>query len=248
MAHGDVVEHQRGRPQPGVGRARRGEPLPALLAGVPGRRRLSVGYDGAATPISASTRRLSSLLVGSMIRASTSCRNTSSRPVAASNPSSVVGAAQPVPQMPHPRGHDRQRTRTTADRGSPRGRPGPDRAPPGRRPAAARAAALAPPAPARRAPTRRARSAAPRAAIGARSAPPSPRTRSSPCARTPRQPSLRARLSAPLPPISPRKPQVSEPHTARSHLQPSQVSRSTGLGRAQAEGACCYLARLPLPA
>ena len=38
-------------------------------------------------PASVSTRSESSLLVGSMIRASTSAWNTSSRPVAAANPS-----------------------------------------------------------------------------------------------------------------------------------------------------------------
>ena len=52
-----------------------------------GRRRLSVAYEADPTPASDSTRTLSSLLVGSMIRASTSCQNTSSRPVACSNPS-----------------------------------------------------------------------------------------------------------------------------------------------------------------
>ena len=51
------------------------------------------------------------LLVGSMIRASTSCRNTSSPPAAAVEPERVVGAAQRVPQVPHPRRRDRQRPR-----------------------------------------------------------------------------------------------------------------------------------------
>jgi hypothetical protein len=37
----------------------------------PGRRRLTVAYDAAGTTASPSTRRLSSLLVGSMMRAST---------------------------------------------------------------------------------------------------------------------------------------------------------------------------------
>lgn len=37
----------------------------------PGRRRLTVAHDAAGTPASPSTRRLSSLLVGSMMRAST---------------------------------------------------------------------------------------------------------------------------------------------------------------------------------
>ena len=37
----------------------------------PGRRRLTVAYDAVGTPVSLSMRRLSSLLVGSMMRAST---------------------------------------------------------------------------------------------------------------------------------------------------------------------------------
>ncbi len=52
-----------------------------------GSRRFSVAYDAAATPASVSTRALSSLLLGSMIRANTSCWNTSSPPVASCNPS-----------------------------------------------------------------------------------------------------------------------------------------------------------------
>jgi hypothetical protein len=47
-----------------------------------GSRRLMVGYDAGTAPASSSTRALSSLLDGSMIRASTSCRNTSSPPAA----------------------------------------------------------------------------------------------------------------------------------------------------------------------
>ena len=47
-----------------------------------GSRRFSVGYDAATTPVSASTRNESALLVGSMIRANTSWRNTSSPPAA----------------------------------------------------------------------------------------------------------------------------------------------------------------------
>jgi hypothetical protein len=42
----------------------------------------SVGYDGPATPVSSSTRNESALLVGSMIRANTNWRNTSSVPAA----------------------------------------------------------------------------------------------------------------------------------------------------------------------
>lgn len=41
-------------------------------------RRFSVGYDRAATLVSSSTRSESSLLVGSMIRANTTAKNTSS--------------------------------------------------------------------------------------------------------------------------------------------------------------------------
>jgi hypothetical protein len=49
-------------------------------------RRLIVGYDAAGTPTSSNTRIDSSLLVGSMILASTSPWNTSSRSQAKSNP------------------------------------------------------------------------------------------------------------------------------------------------------------------
>ena len=63
---------------------------PALPATVSvaniGSRRFTVAYEAATTPASLSTRALSSLLVGSMIRASTSCANTSSRPAASSRP------------------------------------------------------------------------------------------------------------------------------------------------------------------
>jgi hypothetical protein len=51
------------------------------------RRRQTVGYEAGATPTSSSTRPLSSLLAGSMIRASARSRNTSSPPAAASSPS-----------------------------------------------------------------------------------------------------------------------------------------------------------------
>ena len=43
-------------------------------------------HDGAGAPASSRTRNESCLLVGSMIRASTSCLNTSSLPVACGNP------------------------------------------------------------------------------------------------------------------------------------------------------------------
>jgi len=51
-----------------------------------GSRRFSVAYDAGATPASSSTRSESSLLTGSMIRASTKSRNTSSPPLAAPRP------------------------------------------------------------------------------------------------------------------------------------------------------------------
>ena len=56
------------------------------LANTPSRR-VTVRYGTGGTPASASTRALSTLLTGSMIRASTSWRNTSSPPVAAARPS-----------------------------------------------------------------------------------------------------------------------------------------------------------------
>jgi len=46
-----------------------------------------VRYEAGAIPASSSTLMLSSLLTGSMIRASTSCQNTSSPPAASSDPS-----------------------------------------------------------------------------------------------------------------------------------------------------------------
>lgn len=55
-----------------------------------------------------------------------------------------------------------------------------------------------PPAPPRRARSRHARCRATRAATSTRSAPPSPPTRSAPCARTPRESTLRTRFSAQL--------------------------------------------------
>ena len=53
--------------------------LPPPGSPVARRRRVTVRDDGAATPASPSTRSESSLLAGSMIRASTNARNTSSR-------------------------------------------------------------------------------------------------------------------------------------------------------------------------
>jgi hypothetical protein len=52
-----------------------------------GRRRLTVRSDTDSTPFSASTRKASALLVGSMILANTRSRNTSSPSSARSNPS-----------------------------------------------------------------------------------------------------------------------------------------------------------------
>jgi len=68
-----------------------------------------VRQDGGVTPASSRTRRLPGLLTGSMIRASTSCRNTSPPPGSSSNPSTVP-AIEGVDQVAHPRGGDRQRT------------------------------------------------------------------------------------------------------------------------------------------
>ena len=117
-----------------------------------------------------------------MIRASTSCRNTSSPPAACVEPEHVVGAAQRVPQMPHPRGaisngpgpsHRRRGVQTQIELALPAGQPLPRRG-------LERLQLLLV--------VRRAEvldAAAPRAATSARSAPPSPPRRSSPCARTP---------------------------------------------------------------
>jgi hypothetical protein len=81
----DVVQHQGGWAEPDMISARRRQRLPPLLGGVTGRQRLIVGYYGAGTPISTSTRIESSLLVGWTTLASTSCWETSS-PRARSNP------------------------------------------------------------------------------------------------------------------------------------------------------------------
>src|SRR5215471_2553141 len=88
---GHVEEHQARRSQPGMGGAARGDLLPpgALRHAYTGRRRFRVRQDAAATPASPSTRSESSLLTGSMIRASTRSRNTSSPPLARSKPSTA---------------------------------------------------------------------------------------------------------------------------------------------------------------
>jgi len=59
----------------------------SAVPGEPGRRHLTVAYVARRKPASLSTRRLSSLLVGSMMRASTNRPNTSSPLTACSNPS-----------------------------------------------------------------------------------------------------------------------------------------------------------------
>ena len=83
-----VVEHQRRRPERGVRGARRRQCLARQQVWrTPAGDGSASRYDGRSTPASASTRSESTLLVGSMIRASTSSRNTSSPPVAASKPS-----------------------------------------------------------------------------------------------------------------------------------------------------------------
>jgi hypothetical protein len=84
---GAVIRHQARRPRPAC-------PAHAAeiccrhdcLANTPSRR-VTVRYGTGGTPASSSTRALSTLLTGSMIRASTSWRNTSSPPVAAARPS-----------------------------------------------------------------------------------------------------------------------------------------------------------------
>jgi hypothetical protein len=63
------------------------QPLLPLLPRVGRQPPLDRPYDAGATPAFSRTRRESSLLTGSMIRASTSCRNTSSPPAASSSPS-----------------------------------------------------------------------------------------------------------------------------------------------------------------
>ena len=88
VQRGHVVEDQAGRAQAGMGGAGRGQLLPPGLLRVGRQPALqgAIRRRGQA-PASSSTRALSSLLVGSMIRASTSCRNTSSPPAAAAKPS-----------------------------------------------------------------------------------------------------------------------------------------------------------------
>jgi hypothetical protein len=102
MAHQHVIQHQAGRAQSRVLGTRCGQACRHAGLANMGRPRLTVAYEGGAIPTSSRTRRLSSLLVGSMIRASTRPRNTSSPSVADSNPECLVGAIQGVPQVPHP--------------------------------------------------------------------------------------------------------------------------------------------------
>jgi hypothetical protein len=63
------------------------ECVPETGFGDIGSRRFSVGYDAAATPVSANTRNESALLVGSMIRANTNWRKLSLARAALSKPS-----------------------------------------------------------------------------------------------------------------------------------------------------------------
>jgi hypothetical protein len=60
-------------------------------------------------PASCSTRKESSLLVGSMIRARTRCPEDLIAAGGVVEPEGVVGGAQSLAQVPHPRGRDRQR-------------------------------------------------------------------------------------------------------------------------------------------
>ena len=122
VQRGHVVEHQRGRSQPGVGRARRGDPLPPLRLGVAGqppvegpiRRRLdadlaehpqAVGLAGRLDDPGQHQVPEHRVPAGGLVE-----------------PEQLIRPAQPVPQMPHPRGHDRQR---------PRNRPSPATSPTG---------------------------------------------------------------------------------------------------------------------
>ena len=59
---------------------------------------MNVTRDGGSTPTSSSTRTVSSLLVGSTIRPSTSARNASSRTTP--NPSASIDPVQGLPQQP----------------------------------------------------------------------------------------------------------------------------------------------------
>ena len=88
VQRGHVVEHQ-ATPDP---TRHEQHMLSKVLAGSRVWRTPAVGGSAsdttaAATPVSSSTRSESALLVGSMIRANTNWRNTSSPPAAASNPS-----------------------------------------------------------------------------------------------------------------------------------------------------------------
>src|SRR5579871_3780156 len=71
--------HQQPAENPQLTASRPGEPRPSDKS--------QVGYETGAMPASSRTRSESCLLVGSMIRASTSCLNASSWSVACANPS-----------------------------------------------------------------------------------------------------------------------------------------------------------------
>jgi hypothetical protein len=102
MAHRHVIQHQAGRAQSRVLGTRCGQRLPPRRFGEHGQASLDRRIRGRGDPDLFGTRRLSSLLVGSMIRASTRPRNTSSPSVADSKLECLVGAIQGVPQVPHP--------------------------------------------------------------------------------------------------------------------------------------------------
>jgi hypothetical protein len=79
-------------------------------------RRFSVGYDGSATQVSSSTVNESCLLVGSVIRAHTSWRNTSPLPEGPVEPRARRRRGTGVPQMRSRGGGDRERLRTGSAR------------------------------------------------------------------------------------------------------------------------------------
>jgi hypothetical protein len=68
--------------EPGMRGTRLRQALPHDSSTQVGGRRFSVGYDSAGAPAFSTTRSESCLLAGSSILARTSCRNTSSCPVA----------------------------------------------------------------------------------------------------------------------------------------------------------------------
>jgi hypothetical protein len=81
VERGQAVEDQRepAAPAGGVGLAGIRDDVAVLRSTIRRRQRCEVARDGAPTPTSVSTRTVPTLLVGSMIRPSTSARNASSR-------------------------------------------------------------------------------------------------------------------------------------------------------------------------